>query len=109
MTMNDIFYIKRNDTGPAYKVTLYHLDQDGNRTVVDLTGASGTFHMYDKDGVQKVSGSITIVDAANGVAQYNWQAGDTDVADDYQSEIEITYADSSIETFPNYEHAPIRS
>jgi len=35
------------------------------------------------------------------LVRYNWIAADTDTIGSYQAEFEVTYADASIETFPN--------
>lgn len=90
------FYIKQNDTSPAIQATLK--DPDG--TVVNLAGSSVRFHMADMAGTIKVDTTATIVDN-DGVVRYSWQAGDTDTAGLYKAEFEVTYADSTIETFPN--------
>jgi len=41
------------------------------------------------------------VTALEGLVRYNWTAADTDTVGSYQAEFEVTYADASIETFPN--------
>jgi uncharacterized protein YfaS (alpha-2-macroglobulin family) len=43
----------------------------------------------------------TIHDAPNGVVRYSWGTDDTDEAGRYRAEFEVTYADGSVETFPN--------
>lgn len=93
-----IFYIKRNDTSPAISGTCQ--DADGN--AIDLSGAAVRFHMFDQYGNEVVDAAATIISAAAGTVKYEWQAADTDVAGFFHSEFEVTYSDSSIETFPNY-------
>lgn len=90
------FPIKRNDTSPAIKVQC----TDSTGTAIDLSGASVSFHMTD-DGDTIVNSSATIMDASNGKVKYEWSDGDTDSAGRYQAEFEVTYSDSSVETFPN--------
>ena len=92
------FYIKQNDTGPAMLATL----QDANGTAVNLTGANVRFHMQSINGGSPVvDAAATIVTAASGLVRYNWLAADTGTVGTYQAEFEVTYADTSIETFPN--------
>ena len=92
------FYIKQNDTGPAMLATL----QDANGNAINLTGASVRFHMRSVGGGNPVvDAAATVVTAASGIVRYNWVAADTDTVGTYQAEFEVTYADASIETFPN--------
>ena len=96
------FYIKQNDTSPAIKMTL--LDSDNK--AIDLTDATVKFHMVDSEGVVKVNDSADIVgDPFNGVVKYEWkgngETGDTITVGNYKAEWEVTYSDSTIETFPN--------
>jgi len=57
--------------------------------------------MKSLDGALKIDTAMTIVDATGGIVQYDWQTGDTDTVGTYNVEFEVTYSDSSIETFPN--------
>ena len=92
------FYVKQNDTSPAMQATLQ--DADGN--AVDLTGATVRFHMRAIGGTTVVvDAAATVVTAASGIVKYEWDAADTDTIGSYQAEFEVTYADSSVETFPN--------
>tara|TARA_R110000822_G_scaffold143087_1_gene281346 strand:+ start:1028 stop:1354 length:327 start_codon:yes stop_codon:yes gene_type:complete len=93
------FYIKQNDTAPGLRATL----TDGENQAVDLTGASVRFHM------RSIGSNSIIVDSTvyvvppttGGIVQYNWAEADTSSIGSYQAEFEVTYSDSSIETFPN--------
>jgi len=99
--MPTITKIKRNDTAPPFTATL----RDAAGAVVDITGASVLFLMRDpRTRTLKVSGAMTILDAAGGRVSYAWAAGDTDKAAVYQVEIQVTFSDSTIETFPNTAH-----
>ena len=92
------FYIKQNDTGPAMLATL----QDANGNAINLVGASVRFHMRSVSGGNPVvDAAATVVTALSGIVRYNWVAADTDTVGTYQAEFEVTYADASIETFPN--------
>lgn len=92
------FYIKQNDTSPAMLATL----QDANGTAINLTGASVRFHMRTIGSTQTVvDAAATVVTPLSGIVRYNWIAADTDTIGSYQAEFEVTYADASIETFPN--------
>jgi hypothetical protein len=91
------FSIKQNDTSPSLQATL----KDASLSPVDLTGATVMFHMKSIDGTVKVDQQMTITDDTGGVVRYDWQSGDTDTVGTYYVEFEVTYADASIETFPN--------
>ena len=97
------FIIKQNDTSPAIQATL----KDATGSNVDLTGADVVMHMKSVNGVLKVSEEMTIVDAANGIVKYDWVTGDTDTVDTYYVEFQVTYADLTVETFPNDDRAII--
>ena len=40
-------------------------------------------------------------DASAGDIQYDWTATNTNTADVYEGEFQVTYADTSVQTFPN--------
>ena len=92
------FYIKQNDTGPAMLATL----QDASGNAINLVGASVRFHMRSvMGGNPVVDAAATVVTAASGIVRYNWLSADTNTIGSYQAEFEVTYADASVETFPN--------
>ena len=91
------FTIKQNDTSPSVQATL----KDYNGNPINLVGATDRFHMKSFEGTLKVNRTMTITNAANGVVTYYWQSGDTATAGTYYAEFEVTYADLSVETFPN--------
>jgi len=91
------FSIKQNDTSPSLLATLK--DYDGN--VINLTNASVRFHMKSIEGTVKIDAAMTIPNPSLGMIRYDWQVGDTDTVGTYYVEFEVTYADLSVETFPN--------
>ena len=91
------FSIKQNDTSPSLQATL----TDAALDPINLTGASVRLHMKSVDGTLKIDEAMTVVTPLEGVIQYDWQAGDTDTVGTYYVEFEVTYADASVETFPN--------
>ena len=92
------FYIKQNDTRPAIIANL----TDANDAAVNLTGASVKFHMrVDPAGAVKVNaGGATIEDAEAGQVSYAWTTANTDTADDFEAEFQVTFAGGAVQTFP---------
>ena len=93
------FKIKQNATKPPLRVTL----KDSDGLPADVTGASVVFSMrVQPTGTTKVDKqSVTVNDASAGDLQYDWTATNTNTADVYEGEFQVTYADSSVQTFPN--------
>lgn len=91
------FDIKRGDTGPA----LSRILRDGQGIAVNLVGASVTFSMGLRGAAAIVDKAEATIGPANGQVVYAWQTGDTDRAGSYFGEFRVTYADGTIETFPN--------
>ena len=103
---NEVFFIKVGDTSPDIEVQA--LDADG--VAVNTTGAGAEFHLTNgRTGVAKIAAGVMVaVDAATGRWKYVWVTGDTDTAGQYVYEMQITFADASIETFPNTGHNKLR-
>ena len=78
---------------------------DALGNAIGLAGCSARFHMkaFGASSLKIDAARLTIVlkDADSGIVEYSWQAGDTDTAGTYYGEIEVTYADNTVETFPN--------
>lgn len=93
--MSDIFYIKRGDTSPRL---VYKLLPD-----VNLTGVTVVFNMRKKGAANTVNrGASSIVGAAaNGTVSYTWALADTAISGQFEAEFEVTYADMTVETYPN--------
>jgi hypothetical protein len=100
-----VFSIKQNDTAPALQASLF----DASGAALDLSGASARFHLRKRDGTTTlIDAAATIVTASPAVVSYSWAAGDTDTVGEYEAEFEITYADSTVETFPNRGYILVR-
>jgi hypothetical protein len=93
------FTIKRNDTSPSIVGTAVRkLDN----TVIPITGATVRFHMGRIGETRLVDAAAAIfTDGSDGKMKYDWQAADTIAIGNYKAEFEVTFADGSIETFPN--------
>jgi len=92
------FRIKTNDTSPKLAVTL----EDANSVPVNISGANVRFHMKAFGATSlKIDAPMTITNATGGIVQYSWVATDTNTAGTYYGEVEVTYSDSTVETFPN--------
>ena len=93
------FAIKQNDTLPTLSATL----KDADDAVVSLAGATMWFHMRRVgSGTASVdSAAVVIGDGSAGKVRYNWSASDTASLGTHEGESEVTFADSTVETFPN--------
>ena len=96
------FNIKQNDTAPSLVAVLR--DTRGRPRI--LTGATVVLHMrLQSDSTVKItSGSCTLTDASLGIVTYPFTASNTDTAGVYLAEIQVTYADATVETFPNNDY-----
>ena len=102
--MTQTFTIKRGDTSPALRWEL------ANSEIV-LTGVSVVFNMKRiRDGVLVIDrGAAEVVAGVElPTLGYNWKAADTDQAGLYEAEFEITFADQSVETYPNSENIVVK-
>jgi hypothetical protein len=96
-TGRETIYVKQGDVGKTLFATLYRDDD-----VLDLTNATSVdLHIADKYNNLIVDETVTIVDASAGSVSYQWQAADLARVGDFLYEFEVTWNDSSIETYPN--------
>ena len=100
----DPFYIGQNDTT---SITRDFKDSFG--APVNLTGASVKFSMRVKPaGTVKVDAATsTVVTPGLGRVKYNFTASNTNTADEYEGEFEVTFSNGIIQTFPNRGYIPV--
>lgn len=93
--MSNTFYIKQNDTSPKL---VYTLD-----TEINLAGATAVFNLrpITARGASPIERASATIEDTKGVLGYAFAAAQTSVAGVYHGEFEVTYGDSTIETFPN--------
>lgn len=77
------------------------ITQDGN--VIQLPpGTTVVFRMWLKEtGVTRVEAAADIIDGTEGIVEYVWIAGDTDVAGEYEGEFDATLPGDTPITVPN--------
>lgn len=82
------FTIKEGAEDPALEATL---ERDGSAfDLSTLSNPTVTFIMGSTMDPPLVNTTAAITDAANGVVEYAWQAGDTDSPGTYRSEFHVT-------------------
>lgn len=87
----------QNDTKPDMVFTVTR-----SNAVVSLVGATVKFKIKHSTGVVTNAAHQTCVltDAVNGVCKYIFVTGDLPYSGTYTCDLEITYADASIESSP---------
>lgn len=92
-----LYEIKQNDTRPRPDALLRFSDG----TIPNLTGATVKFIAREVTSAEaKIDAAATITDVPTGAVEYTLLAADTDLTGTYYCEWEVTFADSSVQTFP---------
>ncbi len=96
--------IRQGDTLPILLCQLF----ESAAVPVVLTDFTVTLNMRNQlNKLAVISlGTCSIVNALTGIVSYAWQAGDTDVAGNFEAEFTATSGDG-VETFPNASFIPI--
>lgn len=94
------FEIVSGDVLPVLVVDI--TDANG---AVDLTGASANLVLRNSDATAVYLNAACAV--SGNTATYTWQPGDTDVAGDYVAEIVVTFADTTVQSFPTEGYFPV--
>jgi hypothetical protein len=95
-----IHFWKQNDTSPPLEVIL----RDGFGSPINLTGATVLLSTrLQPGGAVKINGGVmgAVGDAVNGRQTYNPTTSDTDTAGIYEAEIQATFSNGKIRTFPS--------
>lgn len=100
--------MKRGDSRPAFRAQL--LDEATTpATAVDLTAASAAKLLLRKPDDTVLSPTLTVENQTTNTGWVNrtWGATDLDIAGTYDLEIEVTWNDGKIQTFPANEYGHI--
>ena len=101
MPIPKVFYITQGDLEPLLTAVLV----DENEEPVPLTAATSVkFIMREPNsGTAKINAAASIVGpAVDGRVRYTWTGTDTDTAEDYDAEFEVTWSSGGKTTFPNF-------
>jgi hypothetical protein len=92
--MADPLLMKRGDTAPAFRAQLL----DGT-TPVNLTGATAKL-IVRRGTTVVINSAVTIEAGSDGWVSYAWQTADTAVADSHNGEVQVTWGNGTVQTFP---------
>ena len=95
-----VFFWKENDTSPPLEVIL----RDGFGSPVDLTGAGVALNTRLRPGgAVKINGGVmgAVGSATRGRQKYSPTASDNDTPGVYEAEIQVTFSNGKIRTFPS--------
>lgn len=95
----ETFHITKGDLSPPYRFKVV----DSYNRPVGLAGATIYCTMISGGGVVKINNSttgISITDEAAGEGEYQWQAGDTEVAGFFQIEFKVKLSGDGTFTVP---------
>lgn len=97
-------YMKVGDLRPAVDAQL--CDRNGP---VDLTDALQVLFIMKSltSGSPKINAAANVIDPLDGRVQYVWTGTDTDTADAYRSEFQVSFPGGIVETFPNDDYIPV--
>jgi len=95
---------KKGDTIPLqYAIEEWNIDTQGVEPY-DLTNKTVTFSMrrYDDDIWMIADQPCSIVNVANGLVEYAWATGETDVPGMYRAVFKVINEDGKVSSFPEY-------
>jgi hypothetical protein len=98
-------YLKQGDRLPALRVQLL----DANGAALDVTSATVTFRMRDArtKALKVAAGSTTKPNGgADGVVQYAWATGDTDIVGSFEAEFACAFS-GLVQTVPTNSYVTV--
>lgn len=102
-----VFYIKQNTRRPNLVARLKNAD----KTPLDLSDAVSvkfTMNTEPHNNPPKIDSiDATIVDAPNGVVQYEWQDGDTDTLGTFRGEFTVDWGSGIFQTLPEDDYIKV--
>jgi hypothetical protein len=95
--MGDKLELVENDNKPSYTFTV----TDEDDVAIDLTGSTVNFYFKKMGAAALKNAGHTAcvgVDLPNGIVRYDWANDDLDTPGLYEGELEVTYADTTVQT-----------
>lgn len=98
------FTVKRGDTSPAFRAQCL----DGS-TPINLSGAQIIRLLMRSESAATQAHTMTAEDqtTSTGWVRYQWQPTDLAVVGFYRAEVEVTWGDGTVQTFPADSYATI--
>ena len=105
---NLVARMKRGDSKPAFRAQLID-EATTPATIVDLTAASQAKLLMRKPDGTLFNQALTVENQTTNTGWVNrtWGGTDLDIAGNYDFEIEITWNDGKIQTFPANQYGTI--
>ena len=97
--------LKQHDRRPFFLAVL-----KGDGLPVDLTQATSARLIATLEGASTpaITGVLTfVVPRSSGQVSYAWQTNDTSTVGSYRAEVEVTWSDGTLQTFPNAGYIPL--
>ena len=100
-TTTNVKVLKQGDTAPSVTAVL----EDASGTPVDINGGFVRFLLVDAFTrlplIEADANNDQVDGDTTGNVSYDWVEGDTDTPGSYRGEFEVSFADLTIESFPN--------
>lgn len=102
---SDRLRVKRGDTALGFRAQCL---SDDTRAPANLVGATARLLVRGEGELLSRSLALTVESGTDGwVRRIPWAAGDTAIIGTFRMEVEVTYADSTVQTFPGAGYATL--
>lgn len=98
---------KRNDTAAPFRAQCLDGERVDEASPVDLTGATSARLIMRKPDTTVLSAAVTIEPGTEGRVFYDWGPSDLALVGEHAVEVEVTWANAKIQTFPARGHCVI--